>query len=141
AVPIAAEPIGRPLRGWRKVEFVIGGGRWITDESLKTRVLPKSVAAHGSAHRRYAQIAQRPREDVLQHMIAGTGNRHFDFVVDRRLAPRIGMKFQCPAHAGIVAIMPHSIATIPQYSASRGLWLTSRAIKTEICRAPDAFRG
>ena len=80
AAAVAVEPIGRPLRRRRKVEFVIRRPRRGADKGLEAGVLPKLVRARGRHDGRQADVADLAGHDIGQHqtICARPGNLHFD---------------------------------------------------------------
>ena len=89
---IAIEPIRRPLRRGRKVEFVIGLARQRTHEGLEASVPPKLIGPRSRRDRRQAQIADFAGHDIREQQTAGAGTRNLHFDVCRGETERVRMK-------------------------------------------------
>jgi hypothetical protein len=99
---IAIEPICRPLRRGRKVEFVVRGAA-STDECLEAGVPPKLIGTRSRYSGRHAQIADPAGDEIRQRQASGAWARDVHFDACRCRAKRVRMKFQRQPHLGIVA--------------------------------------
>ena len=74
---VTAEPICRPLRRRRKIEFVILGARRSADKCLESRCAAKARRRARPPRRRYANFADLAGHELGQHQAIGARTREF----------------------------------------------------------------
>ena len=99
SIPVAVEPICRPLCRWRKVEFVVLRVRRSSDECLKAGRLPKLFSTRCGRCGWDPQFADLAGHQIGEHQTALAWPRDLDFDLRGSNAERVRMKFQRLAHA------------------------------------------